>query len=340
MVIIDGWPYDLMVTADIQRTSKVTTDPIEDGGATADHIILDPIVIPMEVVVTNTPIGQIALDSTRRVDEVTEAVFGVGSLPLPAEEAYQRLTEIWENKKAVTVELPLSTPAGAGTVDSVDSGQVQAKPSFRIFKNMAITSLTDKLSTDSEGGAMFSVTFTQLTFVTNKKLTVRMAIPAKAKRATQATVGPAYRVDAEVVWYPRLPPGGVRQRGADGNFMWAVVDTTWSDGKGGPGATKVYRFSGEVSSNLTFSVKAGEILDSNLSGNFEKDLVSDAADERFDRQAKITAEQENARDAFDKAEHRRMDNLPDGFDMSRFDEPRANDDGTVDTDPLGLKDTF
>ena len=68
MILIDSWPYDLLVSGEISLSSEMTDNPVESGGTTGDHINLLPVEFTAECIVSDTPVGEIASHESRRVE--------------------------------------------------------------------------------------------------------------------------------------------------------------------------------------------------------------------------------------------------------------------------------
>lgn len=164
-VYIDGFPFDLAVTAEPTYQSELTKHPIDAKALISDHIIDSQLVLSLECVVSDTPTGAIASHSTRQ---------NTGTSPvLVSDAAWNKLFEIRSKKRAVTVE----------------TGR-------RTYERMVITSLSERAEMATAGGAYFTVTLEQATIVENKRVTVRVAVPlAKGK----SNLGPKNTIDGKAV---------------------------------------------------------------------------------------------------------------------------------------------
>lgn len=151
MVRIDGWPFDLAIAEEYVYESEVTKHPISAGSEIADHVIDGPLRVTLECVVSDTPTGAIAGDPTRQA--------GDAETPLVSDAAWDKLLEIRAARRAVSIETPRRT-----------------------LDRMVIVSLVDRRDVATSGGALFTVTFEQITIAENKRVTVRVAVPmVKAK---------------------------------------------------------------------------------------------------------------------------------------------------------------
>lgn len=301
MILIDSYPYDLMVSGELKFTAEITDDPVESGGSISDNVRPLPVTFTLEAIVSDSPIGDVANHESRRVDEVSEAVFGSDMTPLPSADAYDRLLEIHTTSKLVTIEIPVASRSG--------------KPGKRTFLNMALEDLSVPMDAENSGGLSFSATWKQVKLVDNKKITVRVTAPAARPRAqAKAAVGQAYRVDQRVLWVQGHPAGAP----VNDKSPWCVVEVTWSDGKGGPGAKATYRFSGEASPDIQDDCEAGVELLSFERTDFFLDLGRAQA-------AKTQAQITERRKAFLETPPPNLagaqGNLPPGVDLSRFGKP-------------------
>lgn len=159
MIWIDGYPFDLAVSAETSYESELTEHPIEAGSTVGDHIIDKPATLTLECVVSDTPTGEIANHPTRQA--------AGADAPLVSEAAWQKLLEIRAAKRAVVIE----------------TGR-------RTYESMVIIALSDRDDADSAGGLQFTVTFERLEVVQNKRVTVRVAVPNVKGKANLGTKRP------------------------------------------------------------------------------------------------------------------------------------------------------
>jgi hypothetical protein len=304
MILIDGFPYDVMISGEISLESEITSNPVEAGGDVTDHIRPLPVTLHFESVVSDSPIGEIANHESRRVDDVTEE-FGSA---LPSEDAYERLLDIRDFRRVVVVEIP----RGRGR---------------KVFPNMALEELVIREDKETGGGLHFEATFKQINFVTNRRVTVRTATPAgKPKAQNKAAVGVSYRTDQTFTWKMGIVPGGTLIPYIDDErpgSPWAVVEVEYADGKGAPGAKKRHFYSGEASNNASARAKqAGTELTPAEVNALYADLKRDINAKEAAQEKKLKAELE----AVDKQGG--WKNLPKGVDLDRFQTP-ANFKPTV-----------
>lgn len=331
MVLIDSWAYDLMVSGEIVFESEVTNFPVERDSDISDHIRNHPIQLTLEVIVSDSPLEPVASDDSRRVDDVTTAVFGSDQVPLPSAEAYERLLAIRDEKRLVPIEIPVASRSNPniGTLSTVPGSALEnpspQKFSKRLFNNMALTHLTDRHDKETGGGMFFTATFQQVRFVDNKRVTVRTATPGgKPKTNSKATTGKEFKYDERVLWRLGNPPGGPLEP----DYLWAGVAVKWGDGKGGPNAHARYYYTGESNMTLVFSQKptAGTELNAAAFAAYRADINREAQQFLNDQREALTKrrEQIKSRQTIDfisenpNSEAAKARNLPEGVDLSRF----------------------
>src|SRR3569832_575240 len=140
LAMIDGSLLDCELSSPHQFESEITNYPTESGSNVVDNIRPKPITVSMTVIVTNSPIGEIA--SQR--DKVSE----------PADEAYQRQQKIYLARKPVTIRTSRDT-----------------------FTNMALKNLTVPRESGRGDDLTFTAEWQQIQTVTNKRFQ-RVSIPA------------------------------------------------------------------------------------------------------------------------------------------------------------------
>lgn len=143
-VFIDGYEIDLAESENHQSDAEVTDDPVESGANITDHVKLNPVIVTLVGIVSDTPIGDLA--ERRQLDDVHSAT------------AYDTLAEIQNRRETVTIET-----------------------SLRLYDNMILKNLGIPRTVTTGDSLQFTVTFKQITFVTNDRTIVRVAVP-RAKR--------------------------------------------------------------------------------------------------------------------------------------------------------------
>lgn len=165
-------PYviDASVSESHEFSSEVTQYPVEQGGAVTDNIRPKPIVVTIEGIVSDTPIGGVA--ALRHV-----GARGDGKTT-PSSEALAALEAIRLARDPVTITTTLRT-----------------------FDNMVMTSLSVPRDAATGAALRFSATFQQIIVVTNSRSTVRVT-PVRAQPKRTATPSAASKKDKGNVQKP------------------------------------------------------------------------------------------------------------------------------------------
>ena len=145
LVMIDDFLIDCSINESHTFESDVTEYPVESGSNITDNIRPKPVVIEMECLVSNTPIG---IMKTFR-DNIST---GENSVK-PSEAAYEKLQAIRRRRKVVTI-----------------------RTSLRTYENMALKSLNIPRSGKSGDDLRFTATFIQIETVENKR-SIRVSTP-------------------------------------------------------------------------------------------------------------------------------------------------------------------
>ncbi len=140
MVTVDGFPLDMVETEQHDMSADVTKHPVESGATISDHVIFSPRELTLtNAVVSNTPLGSVALDPSRLIGK-------------PASFAYERLKKVFTDKQPVTVITALEK-----------------------YENMVLDKLTVPVEHKTFGGLVFTAHFTHIDIVLNRRVTV--AVP-------------------------------------------------------------------------------------------------------------------------------------------------------------------
>ena len=183
-VIIDNYPIDVAKMETHTLEAEVTDHPTEKGSTITDHVRLNPIEVTLECLISDTPIGTIADDPTRRLGDIEIEGETDTTIPTPSEDAYTRLKRIREARETVTIETSLDR-----------------------FENMILTRLTVPRSSETSGGLTFEVTFRQVVIVENLRVTVRVADP-RGNGKTDIGLALSKLVDGKkILWRKGKPPG-------------------------------------------------------------------------------------------------------------------------------------
>lgn len=181
LVRINGYLMDLALNEGHSFPGEVTKYPVESGPDTSDHIRDLPIEITLECVVSDTPIGDVATDESRRVDDAT------GETPLPSVDALAKLREFKAARRPVTLETSLGK-----------------------FSSMAFESLDVPRDKDKNNALFFTAKFVEFRTTTNERTKIRVKVPmagAGGKSAVKAVAGKVIVVDTTVEWQHDIATG-------------------------------------------------------------------------------------------------------------------------------------
>lgn len=222
LVLINEWPVDCTLSETHEYESEVTEFPVESGSVISDNIRLQPLVVRLECIVSNTPIGEIVNSngSVFNTDALSDDDF-VGPLnKLRSTVIYQRLMELRDKRDTLTV-----------------------RTSRGVFDNMVIKSLTIPRDDKTGNAIKFSLTLQQVKIVNNER-GKRAAVPNTGKggvrtgtvsRMTLEGSRSTAVIDLGKVWYdPDI--GAYRQRYYqrpsvfdDGGFLGPDPDEAFTD---------------------------------------------------------------------------------------------------------------
>lgn len=158
-VKIDGYEIDAALKEEHAREAIVTEYPIEEGSDVTDHVLPKPKRYSLDGVVSDTPMGGMReIRANQGAFVEGETTFGVK----PSDDALAKLEEIFENRKAVTIETELKT-----------------------YENMFMESLSVPRDKETGEALRFSAKFKQGKFIKNERTTVRVAVPRAAKKVNR-----------------------------------------------------------------------------------------------------------------------------------------------------------
>ena len=146
MIVIDGYRIDVATSTELTYDTEVTEFPIEKGADVADHIRDKPNVLTIEGIVSNSPIGEIAI--LRGTDAI------------PADDFFAHLKHIKAAREPVVVDTSRERHASM------------------VLKTLSLP------SDSSTGDALkFRAVFRQITRVDTERSFVQVTLPrAKRKR--------------------------------------------------------------------------------------------------------------------------------------------------------------
>jgi len=195
----DDLVIDCLISDNHSFEAEVTDFPVESGSTISDNIRNKPLVVTMECLVSNTPIGQVVQFRDKNED--------------PVDTAYNAMIKIRNARKPVSIRTSLKT-----------------------YKNMALQSLSVPRSSDRGDELRFTATWKQIETVTNRRDTRVAIVGAKSGGTRAATlVSDPLTQDTVFVQVPDL----TWYDGAIGGWREQAVFPTARDVKSVNGTTKI-----------------------------------------------------------------------------------------------------
>lgn len=198
-VLIGGYVIDVTVNENHQFDSDVTEYPVETGGDITDNVRPKPIIVTLDGVVSDTPIGTIATLRDSQGDNGQQDF-------LPSADALAALLAIREAREPVSITTTLQS-----------------------FDNMVMTGLEVPRDASTGAALRFSATFQQVIFVTNDRTTVRVATPSNGKQVKLGNKAPgnAKGVTRQVdpgdgAWFDIDAPNPALGPGAKGRWRYGA----------------------------------------------------------------------------------------------------------------------
>lgn len=155
---IDGFLIDAIISESHELDNEVTEYPVESGADITDNVRPKPLVVTMECLVTNTPIGAMA-GVRKKAGQIGEVITSTGAGSdvtdhTPTGDCYQHLKQIRDNREPVKIVTTLET-----------------------YDNMVLRSLSIPRATGRGDELRFTAEFQKVQIVSNTRST-RVAIPA------------------------------------------------------------------------------------------------------------------------------------------------------------------
>jgi hypothetical protein len=144
MITIDGYIIDVAVREDHSFDNEVTEHPVEVGSDIVDHVRAKPIMLTLEGIVSDTPIGGVA-------DLRSETT-------LPSREAFERLLAIRNARLPVTIST-----------------------SLRVYTDMVLEALSTPREAKTGDALVFTARFRQVRIIENVRSTVVVEARNKGK---------------------------------------------------------------------------------------------------------------------------------------------------------------
>lgn len=146
MITIDGYEIDLARSVQHSMPAQVTEQPLESGSKFGDHKLKNSKMLTIEGVVSDNPLGSLAV---RRLQFV---LIDGEAFSTPSQEARAKMESLFESPEPITIITP-----------------------SRTYKNMVLEDLSEPEDRQTGKAYVFTAVFKQLTIVTNLRTTVRVA---------------------------------------------------------------------------------------------------------------------------------------------------------------------
>lgn len=137
-----GIVLDCTTLEDHSYRAEVTKNPIEDGAPVSDHVSLEPVVLRVEGLVSDSPIGFALIGTAQNVARKFSSLFGTQSR---AKDAFDSIELLWKKRLPFTVITNLKR-----------------------YDNMVISNAKFPFSSDTGHALDLSIEFTQLSIVKSK----------------------------------------------------------------------------------------------------------------------------------------------------------------------------
>ena len=141
-ILIGDFQIDASITESHEFDSDVTDFPVETGSSITDNVRPKPIVVTIDGIVSDTPLGTISGVRT-------------GTDALPSADALAALLAIRDARQPISITTSLKS-----------------------FPSMVLTTLAVPRDATTGAALRFSATFTEVLLVTNNRTTVRVATPS------------------------------------------------------------------------------------------------------------------------------------------------------------------
>lgn len=217
-VLIAGFAIDAVLNETHTSNSEATEFPVESGADLTDHIRRLPKEVSIEGIVSDTPIGTMAL-----LRDLDGGVTDLNGEPvLPSDQAIAHLERIEERRLPITIQTGLGARKG--------------RSGGKVYERMAMTELEIPRDPATGNALRFTAKFRQITIVTNERTTVPTATPGgsgKRKLGTKPVVGTLAPVGSTLVYTIRRAPSGTTGGFTATNGVQYASRPEWLEGDPG-----------------------------------------------------------------------------------------------------------
>jgi len=149
--VFDFFEADVDLSRVHRREAMVTDFPVEDGTSITDHVVIRPLALTMELMVSDTPLT------------MNTAYREAGSLLSRSQKAFDALERIWKDKRLLTVATPLA-----------------------YYENMIITGFEVPEDQEHAGAVYATITLREIQFAQSASVLISAAQTQALKRAQTA----------------------------------------------------------------------------------------------------------------------------------------------------------
>lgn len=146
MITVDDFAIDAVTKFTPSFKAKATTQPIEKGANTTDHVIDEPDTVSMECVVSDNPIGEMVAIRAREPG-------------VPSERAFFKFKTLKESKKIITVVTD-----------------------HHVYTDMVLLEFTPNFDKDTGESLRFTLMFQNLNIVQNDRQFVPVSTPIASNK--------------------------------------------------------------------------------------------------------------------------------------------------------------
>lgn len=168
---IAGFEIDAVLSEDRTTECEITDHPVEKGVSITDHARVKPKKLKLECIVSDTPVGGLA----ERRGLTIEAENGTTLADYIASDS---IREFMENLLVARKPFTVSTEWTRNGTSTAPNGS----KGYKAFDNMMIESINETIDPDTGDACKFTVSLKQITFVTNNRTTVKVAVPRAGKK--------------------------------------------------------------------------------------------------------------------------------------------------------------
>lgn len=165
---IEGFVIDAVLQEDRVVEADITDHPVEQGVSITDHVRIKPMTLSMECLVSDTPTGRLLEDRVIQVGDV-ELSAGTNGDFVASDVARAFILRLQRLRKPITV--------------STSWKRTDGSEGYMAYDNMLIQSVSETINPETGDSTSLKVALKQVTFVTNERTVVKVAVPRASKKS-------------------------------------------------------------------------------------------------------------------------------------------------------------